>query len=365
MITEKKERTDKMALFHLLMVMLIIPLIIIGIIGMLVGLILLIVGIINRKKPANQGKRFPKVFITIGSILLIVPFLTTSALVISSVVSIFRSYDSLPDRWNNIWISDSMASDDAVKALTNAAGKGDREALAKCFSADVRKDPDFDKMLDEFIQNYPTEISQCELDGSSSGSSASYDYGHVVKTGGGHYECDHNGERYFFNLYFCHENTDEPDKVGVTWFSVTNIEAQAKKSAEYDPIDNEDPRGMECLIISSDEVNAKLIGGVPYLWEPTPDKKFSEDEMRKLLSGAASMEDVYAAAGTPNASYKAFNSTGYEYFYELRSSEKEPRYANICASSPKGYIIDAYVCTPDETIYDNPLKEFEKPKDED
>ena len=55
--------------------------------------------------------------------------------------------------------------------------------------------------------------------------------------------------------------------------------------------------------------------------------------------------------------YKAFNSTGYTHFYELKPVNGEPRYAKIICQVDYGKIYDAYVCTPDDADYDNPLYE--------
>ena len=350
-----------MALFYLIFAVVLIPLIIIGIIGLVIGIILLIVGLSSRKSVKHQGKLFPKVFIVLGTILVCIPVLTVGTAVTVGVVSNINGGGSLPERWRNTWIiSENTASDDAIKALLKAGGEGDREALEKCFAEETRNSPDFSKELDSFLEAFPSELSECELDGSSTGSSTSYNYGHNVRTAGARYECELNGEKYYISLEFCFENTDEPDKVGVTNYSVRNFEAQALylEAVNSDP-DSKRP-AIVCDIRSSEEVNARLIDKTPYIWHPTSGKKLSEDEMRKLLSGTDSMNELKSAIGEPNVFFKMYNSTGYDFYYELSSNDSEPKYAYIVAGSPNGEIYYAYLCTAENIYFDNPLKEREE-----
>ena len=350
-----------MALFYLIFAVIIVPVIIIGIIGLIAGVILLTAGLICRKKPEHQGKRFPKIFIVAGSILVCIPVLTVGIAAVTGLLSTLRSDDSIPEHWRNTWtISENTAADEAIKALMKAAGEGDRDALAKCFAAELQNSPDFSKELDSFLEEFPAALSGCELDGSSTGSSGSYDYGHNVRTAGAKYECELNGEKYYISLDFCFENTDEPDKVGVTYFSVRNLEARALYIEEV----NRDPESkrptIECDIKSSEEINARLIDGIPYIWHPTSGKKLSEDEMRQLLSKTDSMDDLIRSIGEPNVSFKSYNSTGYDFYYELSSEESEAQYAHITAGSPKGEIYHAYLCTAEKEFYDEPLKPHKK-----
>ena len=63
--------------------------------------------------------------------------------------------------------------------------------------------------------------------------------------------------------------------------------------------------------------------------------------------------------GQPNAFCKYFNSTGYDYYYELADRNGMPCYADICTDSPDGEIFSAFICTPYETDYDFSLFERE------
>lgn len=349
-----------MAFFYLILIFVLIP--VIAVI-FLAGIILLIIGIVNKRNPKNAGRKFPTVCIAVGGTLLV---LSALIFVIGIVPGIRKAffYDSVPEHWQNALVGDNQAANEAIKALMEAAGNGDREALAKNFTAEVRNSSSFKAELDSFLGTYPADLSECELDGGPSGSSGSYNYGHNVLTGSASYTCDLEGERYFINISFRYENTDEPEKVGVERFSVMNLGARALYIQEVNEKamlgDYEDNTSLICDIKNSDEVDARLIGGYPFVWHPTSNKKLTEDEMRTLLSNTIDMRSLIEEIGSPNVSMKYSNSTGYDYYYELVPENGEPRYAHISASSMMGNIIDAYVFTPEKGLYDNPLKAFKK-----
>ena len=347
-----------MTFFYLILALILIPLICIILIS---GIILVIIGIVNKRKTKYAGKKFPTVCITVGASLLALPALIFAIGIVPRIGGGY--YNNVPERWRNSWVSDSQAADQAIKALMESAGKGDCEAFAKNFTAEIQNSPSFKAELDNFFEAYPAVLSECELDGGVSGSGGSYNYGHNVKEGSAHYTCDLEGEKYFISLSFCFENTDEPEKVGVEYFSVMNLGARAlyiQESNEKAMLgEYEDDTSLICDIKSSDVVDARLIGGLPFVWHPTTNEKLTEDEMRTLLSKTSSMDSLYQKIGMANASIKYSNSTGYDYYYELVPENGEPRYAYISASR-NGDIIDAYVFTPEKGLYDNPLKAFKK-----
>lgn len=349
-----------MELFYLALIFVLVP---VAAVIFLAGIILLIIGIVNKGKPKNAGRKFPAVLISVGVTLLVLPALIFAFGIVPGIRKTFIS-DSVPEHWQNARVGDSQAADEAIKALMEAAGSGDRKALAKNFTAQVRNSPSFEKNLDSFFSTYPAALSGCELKGGSSGSSGSYNYGHNVLTGSASYTCDLEGERYFINISFCYENTDEPDKVGVKSFSVMNLGARALYIQEFNKRsmqgDYENDTALICDIKGSDEVDARLIGGYPFVWHSTDNKKLTADEMRTLLSKTMDMRSLIQKTGAPNVSIKYSNSTGYDYYYELVPENGEPRYAYICASSVMGNIIDAYVYTSEKGLYDDPLKAFRK-----
>ena len=357
-----------MAFVSMMFVALVIAAVILG--GMLlIGLVLLIVGIVGRRKPQNKGKRFPTACIVAGGVMLGVPVILAAALVVESVIAVVRTtterteYEFVPDRWRNEWVTDdNEAAQEAVNALLLAADKGDRDGFAGNFTPALQQSEGFDEALDAFFAAYPGHLSLCELEGGVYVGGGSYDAGHVVKESSADYQCRLNGEWYRIYISFCYRNTDEPDEVGVRYFTLMNLGA----AAVFDDGASRDPHYGDgvyllCDIRSAEEVDARLIDGQPFLWIETGSTVFTAEEMRDILAGHERLDDpeVSGKIGAANVLEKRYNNTAYHYYYELASENGEPRYAYFTTDSPFGKILSAYVCTPDETDYDKPLWEEE------
>ena len=166
-----------------------ILLVILFLIGLFIfGLILLIVGLVTKKKPKNQGKKAPKVCIVIGSVFMGIPTCITLWLVISSAVnsastSIKRkSYENVTDKWRNESVmSERREADDVVAEMLKTADSDDSEGFAKFFTPNLQKGENFKDDLDKFFETYPKGLAECELEGGSHGSSGSYNYGESVQ----------------------------------------------------------------------------------------------------------------------------------------------------------------------------------------
>ena len=109
---------------------------------------------------------------------------------------------------------------EVIKALLSSADSGDREAFSENFTPELQSGDDFADTLDAFFASYPKGLSECKLDGGLVSSSMSRHDGHSIQHGSTHYNCILNGEWYFINLGFCHEDNLEPDKVGVDYFTI-------------------------------------------------------------------------------------------------------------------------------------------------
>ena len=315
------------------------------------GLILLIAGIVNKCSPKNRDKKFPVVLIAVGALLLALPVGTAAVLTVSGVTSaistgIMRTgYENITDQWRNERITDNGAADGAINELLSCADSGDRERFAKTFTPDIQRSAGFDGYIDEFFAAYPAGLSGCELENGGVGSESSYDCGHNVKTGSTFYTCVTDGEWYRINLEFCFENTDSPDGIGVTFFSVENLEASALDT------DYED-RPLVCSIKSEKEVSARLIGNNAFLFEPTPERVITEEELREYLSECDDLDSLSQKIGKPNVTKKYDNCTGYDNYYELAPENGEPRYAYLCTDSPTGRFLYSYICSDKESMYD-------------
>lgn len=362
-----------MAFVSMIIVFVLIILLILGIL-LVAGLIFLGIGLVKRKNPKNKGKKHPIVFIVIGSLLSLpavasIVYVLLTTLVTNTNTAIKRAkYECVPDKWRNEWVQDHRAAQEVLDALLKAADEGDKEAFALNFTPEIQERSDFDKALDLFFESYQEGFSECDIEVGSVGGGGSYDYGHNVQDAETSISVVMDGEWYKIRLGFCYENTDNPEKVGVTNFTIRNLEGAAYYNNEYNknPLLFEDEY-LVCSIMDDQEISACLINGMPFLWTDTPEAKLTEDEMRKLLNNCRDKDigisEVYDVIGEPNARNKMSNATGYDYYYELAPSEDgTPRYVYICTSTENGRIIDAYLCDSENMYYDNPIVEYIKPQ---
>lgn len=349
-----------MAFISMGLVFLVIVAIFLGIL-LIAGLILLVIGIINRHRKKYIGKHSPTVCIVTGAVIFSLPLMLVIGITVLGTASALKtalnreSYESIPDRWRNEWVSDSQAADEILQALLSSADSGDREAFSKNFTPEVQRKNGFDQAVDAFFAAFPQGLSQCEMRDKGGGGSGSYDHGHHVKTYGTHCNCMLDGQWYYISVECCYSHTDEPDKVGVTDFKVMNLEAAAvffdrfSRDTEY-----LSDVYLLCDVRSPEEVSARLIGGQPFLWMSSETPKLTADELRELLKQNKRLDapELKKKLGEPNAFRKYVNSNAYEYYYELTDRNGEPCYAEIETDSPLGAIICAFLCTPDKTDYD-------------
>lgn len=271
-----------------------------------------------------------------------------------------KEYDSIVEKWKDGNTFEGEAADDAIGALFAAAEAKDHDEFKECFIESIRSKSNFDGKIGDFMDAFPKGMSEAELTYVGGGAGGSVDYDNFEKGASYNYNCTVNGEWYYVSVSFCFCNDKHPEDIGVEQFLIMNLNARAyhtdKASRDeyyYDYFD------ILCDIKSEEEMPARLINGCPYLWTETDTPKLSEDQMRDLLYeyGTLGNKEVREKIGDCNAYYKAFNSTGYTHFYELKPVNGEPRYAKIVCQVDYGKIYDAYVCTPDDADYDNPLYE--------
>lgn len=318
------------------------------------GLVFLIVGIVNKCRAKNKGKKFPVVLIVIGALLLILPVGTTTAIITNGLTSsisksIMRlDYENVTDKWRNEWTSDHSAAEEAIEELLSSADSGERERFARIFTPNIQRSESFDGYLDTFFDEYPVGLSDCNLDGGNLQSSGSYDYGHNVQEGETFYTCVSDGKWYCIRMAFCYENTDSPNDVGVTFFSVENLEANAL-DVDYKDIP------LVCNIKSEHEISARLIGGTAFLFTPNSQRVITQEQLKKYLEEYDNLNALINEIGEPNVTKKYSNCTGYDHYYELALENGEPRYAYLCTDSPTGRFLSSYICSDTESYYDETL----------
>lgn len=312
-----------------------------------VGLVLLLVGLINRKKPKYEGKKSPVVCISIGSVLLLIPVVTVVVLignaVYSEIIEKNIRYDNVADKWRHQDVYDHQAVDEAIDALLSSADKGDSEAFADVFTPNLQKDIRFDNELDAFFKNYPVGLSQCELDGGLTSSNSSFVNDESVENASAYFTCVLDGEWYFITMKLCYDNTASPDDVGITFFCIENLEANAV-GREYS--DNEH---IICELVDEKFVSARLICGKGFCFTDYPEREISEEMMRSCLESCDSISEISQLIGEPNVTKKYDGSAGCDYYYELTPENGEPRYAHI-STSRNGDLLYAYVCSDTDSL---------------
>lgn len=340
----------------------------------IIGLIFLIVGLVRKGKAKNRGKKSPVVFIIIGIVFLVLPVVAgTVALAAggfsSARTAIERSlYEHPTDRWKKEWVSDNSAANEAITTMLSAADKGDRELFESFFSEEIQNRPDFEQRMERFWKKYPGGLYREGIkpeNGVSGG--ASYDHGSVVKDGYATYSIESGGQWYFISLELHYQDTDHPEKVGVTGFILGDLVRRALLLEEANDVTSEyEMPYIDCQLNNDPSIEAKRIGGIPRIWNETPEQKLTKEEMRDLLSSCYSVQDLIdKGVGEPNAEFKMYSATGYEIYYGLKSEGGKDMFLHITASQPRGRIISGYLCYEDETDYDFEMCPFRPVENDD
>lgn len=348
--------------------MFVLLMIVLGLLGGIaaVGLVLLLVGVFRGRKPKYAGKRSPTVCMVIGGILLTLALLPGALLSVEVVRSLMTAgigqtaYESVPDHWRgDRWVDDETAAEEAIDALLTAADSGDREAFAENFTQELREREDFDAVMDTFFAAYPGGLSSCVRSSDGPGGTGSYDEGHVVKESSITYRCMLGEEWYYLSLDYCYQNTDHPEQVGVTAFTVMDLPARA---VYMEHVFDEEGYGagiwLLCDRLSPQGVEARMIDRYPLLWTSTDAPKLTADEWRALCGKCHRMDDpaFKKAVGSPNGAINRL----YEYYYEMADEDGEPRWVCVTADSPYGVILGVYPCNAETIYYEEPIWEAEE-----
>ena len=338
------------------------------ILSFFIGLILLVRGILKKPLAEDAGSNYPKKLMITGIVLVLLPFIAVAGLSIwgiaSSATTIYTRahYECVPDIWRHESVSSAKAEEDIINNLLASADSGNRDAFAKNFTPELQKKKGFGKAVDSFFRVYPVGLSKYPIYDKTRPESASSDSEAAVRTDSLYFRCGMDQDWYFVAVEYCYRNDDEPDKVGVTAFKVMNLEAAA--IYYEDEASNVPDAFPVCDIRSSSEVNARLVGGRPYLWTPTDTPKISEEQLRRILEKTNRLDDpiLILNIGEPNLVIKQHDSTEYGYFFQINDRDGELRYAYFQTDSERGNILWALLCTPYEVDYDHPIVEYKESK---
>ncbi|MBP5654618.1 MAG: DUF5104 domain-containing protein [Clostridiales bacterium] len=327
----------------------------------ILGLTFLIVGLVKKGKAKNRGKKAPLVFIIVGIVFLVLPVgCGTVALLTGATSSVKtaiqrRLYEHPTDRWKKEWVTDNSAAYEAINTMLEAADKGDRELFASFFTEEIQNRPDFEQRMDRFWEKYPGGLYREGIEPENGvPGEASYDHGSVVKDGYAVYSIESGGQWYFISLDLHYQDTDHPEKVGVTSFVMADMVGRAIQLEEANKIsDDYEQSYLTCDIKNGSSLTAKRISGIPHIWNETSEDKLTKEQMRDLIAECYSVQDLIdKGIGEPNAEFKMYNATGYEIYYGLKSEGGRELFLHITASKPRGRIIYGDLCYEDETDYD-------------
>ncbi|MCH5200477.1 MAG: DUF5104 domain-containing protein [Oscillospiraceae bacterium] len=260
-------------------------------------------------------------------------------------------YDNPVDEWRNEqgYASESEARKNAINWLLSTADSGDRSAFAGLFAQVIANKESFSAQVDSFFEAYPKGFSECELNRLGGTGGSSFEYGDVEHHWTDSYTCFLDGEWYYIHLSFCYQNTKAPDEVGITFFSVENLEAFA--------LDESYSEDVVCRIADESQVTARLINGRGFVFEPSPERSVTLEQMQDYLEKCDNMQELTQLIGEPNVTKKYSNATGCDYYYELASDDGSPLYAYIVAGYLSGEIYFGHVCSDEKILYNVTLIE--------
>jgi len=344
-----------MALATALFLVAIIIAVILGIV-FLIGLTLLIIGIVRKCKPKNEGKKSPLALIITGAVLML-PSLIILIVIAVNVISseINRAHvesraDNVVEVWQNTHVTDDKGAEQALSYLLTYADKGDKDLFRKNFAKSIQEDPDFNRKMEAFFKEYPGGLAGLEFKNSGSSGGGSANRG--VRESHSNYSFNVNlgDESYYLKLSFCYENDTDPDGIGVMGFEVYNLGGYVDYylTSNGSVIDHGGNDYLVCNICTPGEVSARRIGGKAYRWTESSTEPITADEMEQLLAQCVTLDDAIATGkiGQPNGEYHLPNSNGTDYYYELKPEDGEARYVKIIVSSD-GRLLDAWLNSPD------------------
>ena len=311
------------------------------------GLIFLIAGLIKKSKKKSSGSLIPAGAVCLAfdaAIIMIMIFLPMAAGRLADKLK-GPEYDNITDKWRSELTTDTMAAYEARTALLAAADNGDRSGVAQLFTPQISHDLSFETALDVFMVQYPKGLSECKLDGGLSSSQKSKYDDEKESTGFAYYTAELNGEWYAIKLRFCYEN-NSPDKIGVTFFAIENLEANAH---DYDY------GSSDFLLCRFDEGDdARLIGGMSFIFKPY-NREITAESFSEHMKKCRTMEDLKREVGEANV-IKKYDNLNCDYYYELVPENGELRYAYISADPLYGTIFSGYICSDREIFFSRKLE---------
>lgn len=314
-----------MAFISLLAVYLFIFIVILAILAF-IGSIFLVIGLVKRKKAAEQGKKYPYVFIVLGILFLAPSVLTVGGVLVTAVVSTVQikiadtiGYENCVDKWKNRWVSDSAAEEAMLEEFIEAAESRDKDALMALYTDEIQNRAELSGQVDEFLAAYPGGFSadDFESDGahSESGGGEAYfdtDYEGVI-----------DGEYYYISFSACHSNDEHEERVGLRYFYIKSEKAKVLEDRN-DYVYATDSQYIDAGFSVEGEYETRRVGGYPFEFVPM-DRKLTKEQVIDEIKNVRTIEELTEILGEPNGRSERLS----ELLYELVPEGGEPRYVVI------------------------------------
>ncbi|MBE5926911.1 MAG: DUF5104 domain-containing protein [Lachnospiraceae bacterium] len=298
-----------------------------GVLITLTGIILLIIGIIRRKNAIKNGKKSSNTCIVLGCVFILIPIFAVGESVLGILAlglqeKIKRdSYENCIDEWRNEWVDSNEVREDLIEEFFAAADNNDKEALMKLYSKEIQEKPGFEEDVEEFLLEYPGDLSGLQFKYKSGHEEGSSDYGVSSDYLNAKYEVKKGEEYYYINFGCCYEHDEEPDRIGLDYM-VINSEKAKVLSEELDCELDVDEH-IVAYVNVTEEFEIRRIDGNPYRYIDT--EEYTKEEVIEALKQSYDLNDLYCCLGEPNGISGRINYV----VYEIEPDENDYRYILI------------------------------------
>ena len=285
------------------------------------GVVLLICALICRIKTPDKRKHAPSFYLKRGMIVLIVPLIILAGIGIYKGYKAIKyaSYETVLDMWRDGEGGYGKEGMRLVKDVLSAADKGDRELLVKHFSDKIRGRKDFDQMIDRFLEDYPGDLSDLEIEQAPSGGPSAkgepLDGGGYITSEFKKYVIKGDGRWYYLYVSFVDYTRLAEEYIGINRICLQNAGARATYNQTGQHRDDSD---IICEIEDFDPRYVKIIHNEAYVWDETDEPLLTREEINDLIvSNNGDASKIVEQLGRPNSVYET-DYGSVEYFYKMK-----------------------------------------------
>ena len=330
-----------------------------GLLITLAGMILLSVGIIRRKNAIKNGMKSSNTCIVLGCVFILIPIVAIVETVLGGVVLGLKekakrdSYENCVDKWKNEWVSSNEVRDDIIEEFFEAADNNDKDAIMNLYSDEIQEEPDLEGRVEDFLLEYPGDMSELEFSYKSGYERGSSEFGVSTDYMFSNYEVKKGDIYYYVSFGVCYENDEETDKIGLDYMVINSEKAEVLQDESGTDYDGEH---ILANIEVSEEFECRRIDGMPCRYVDTG-RKFTKEEVLEALRNSYNLDDLYSYLGEPNGVRGGINKV----IYEVEPEDNDYRYIEITHTDEGKIVknITGLVGTEEKTLkwYDDNLEE--------